>query len=139
MDYINDCLTTHSKNRALSPAIKASLGLGKKTLNRYYSLTDSSEVYRIAMGASWLFLSDVSHLDIVLHPHHKLKYFEKANWEQDWIDTARELVRDEFERSYKQDSGSENEKSPSPSPKKVCGLSHLFYSYDLQCSGVSKV
>ncbi|KAF8236638.1 hypothetical protein L208DRAFT_1176013, partial [Tricholoma matsutake] len=65
MDYINDCLTAHLKNHALSPTIKASLGLGKRTLNCYYSLTDSSEVYRIAM---------------VLHPCHKLKYFEKANW-----------------------------------------------------------
>ncbi|KAF8232401.1 hypothetical protein L208DRAFT_1272385, partial [Tricholoma matsutake] len=63
-------------------AINASLGLGKRTLNHYYLLTDSSEVYHIAM---------------VLHPHHKLKYFEKANWEQDWIDTAWELVCDRFE------------------------------------------
>ncbi|KAF8232741.1 hypothetical protein L208DRAFT_1423064 [Tricholoma matsutake] len=113
MDYINDHLIAHSKNCALSPTIKASLGLGKRTLNCYYSLTDSSEVYLIAM---------------VLHPRHKLKYFEKANWEQDWIDTAWELVHEEFERSYKQDSGSENEESPSPSPKEVCGLSLLFYS-----------
>jgi hypothetical protein len=50
MDYINDCLSARANDRSLSPAIKASLGLGKKTLNRYYSLTDSSEVYRIAMG-----------------------------------------------------------------------------------------
>lgn len=51
MDYINDRLSAQANDRSLSPAIKASLGLGKKTLNRYYSLTDSSEVYRIAMGA----------------------------------------------------------------------------------------
>jgi hypothetical protein len=51
MDYINDRLSAQANDRSLSPAIRASLGLGKKTLNRYYSLTDSSEVYRIAMGA----------------------------------------------------------------------------------------
>ena len=59
MDYINDRLSAQANDRALSPAIKASLGLGKKTLNRYYSLTDSSEVYRIAMGvylALWFLL-----------------------------------------------------------------------------------
>ena len=49
MDYINDCLSAHANNCSLSPTIKASLGLGKKTLNWYYSLTDSSEVYHIAM------------------------------------------------------------------------------------------
>ena len=52
MDYINDYFTVHANNQILSPAIKASLGLSKKTLNRYYSLTDSSNVYHIAMGAS---------------------------------------------------------------------------------------
>jgi hypothetical protein len=56
MDFINDKLTAHAHDRTLSPAIKASLALGKKTLNRYYSLTDSSEVYRIAMGAWLMFL-----------------------------------------------------------------------------------
>ena len=50
MDFINDKITVHAHNWALSLAIKASLELGKKTLNQYYSLTDSSEVYCIAMG-----------------------------------------------------------------------------------------
>jgi hypothetical protein len=34
----------------LHPAIHTAIQLAKKTLNWYYSLTDSSEVYRIAMG-----------------------------------------------------------------------------------------
>jgi len=50
MDFINDKLTAHAHDWTLSPAIKASLELGKKTLNHYYSLTDLSEVYCIAMG-----------------------------------------------------------------------------------------
>ncbi|KAF8234928.1 hypothetical protein L208DRAFT_1259426, partial [Tricholoma matsutake] len=45
MDFINNKLTAHAHDRILLPAIKASLELGKKTLNRYYSLTDLSEVY----------------------------------------------------------------------------------------------
>lgn len=36
----------------------------------------------------------------VLHPRHKLSYFKAARWEDDWIQTAESLVRDEFERSY---------------------------------------
>ncbi|KAF8225689.1 hypothetical protein L208DRAFT_1305354 [Tricholoma matsutake] len=77
MDYINDHLSAQANDCSLSPTIKASLGLRKKTLNRYYLLTDSSEVYHIAM---------------VLHPRHKLLYFKSAKWEQEWIDTAKELV-----------------------------------------------
>lgn len=50
MGYINNCLSAHTNDCSLSSTIKASLGLGKKTLNWYYSLTDSSEVYHIAMG-----------------------------------------------------------------------------------------
>jgi hypothetical protein len=36
----------------------------------------------------------------VLHPRHKLSYFIKAGWEPDWIETAREITRTEFDRSY---------------------------------------
>ncbi|OJA12661.1 hypothetical protein AZE42_13159 [Rhizopogon vesiculosus] len=78
-------MTTYSCNKKFSPSIRAAVQLAKKTLDRYYQLTDSSEVYRIAM---------------VLHPHHKLFYFKSAGWEDDWINTAEALVRDEFERSY---------------------------------------
>jgi hypothetical protein len=36
----------------------------------------------------------------VLHPRHKLAYFKSARWEEEWIETAASLVREEFERSY---------------------------------------
>jgi hypothetical protein len=36
----------------------------------------------------------------VLHPRHKLQYFKTAGWQDEWIQTAEGLVRDEFERSY---------------------------------------
>ena len=36
----------------------------------------------------------------VLHPRHKLAYFNEAGWELEWIDTAEGIVRAEFERSY---------------------------------------
>jgi len=51
MDVIDERLTSDSLNRSKYDAsIRASLGLAKKTLNRYYNMTDWSEVYRIAMG-----------------------------------------------------------------------------------------
>ncbi|TFY61175.1 hypothetical protein EVG20_g7153 [Dentipellis fragilis] len=85
MDHIDQHFATETLNTKLNPAIHASISIAKRTLNHYYNLTDSSEVYRIAM---------------ILHPRHKLEYFKHANWEADWIDTAREIVRDEFDRSY---------------------------------------
>jgi hypothetical protein len=52
MDHIDQVLASQSINKALDAPIRIALALGKKTLNRYYTLTDSSEVYRIAMSTS---------------------------------------------------------------------------------------
>ena len=38
---------------------------------------------------------------LVLHPCHKLDYFKKAKWDNEWINTARQIVQDEFKCSYK--------------------------------------
>ncbi|KAF8837800.1 hypothetical protein BDN67DRAFT_874335, partial [Paxillus ammoniavirescens] len=74
MDHIDSVLTDGILNsKVLNPAIRAALHLAKRTLNRYYSLTDTSETYRITM---------------ILHPHHKLEYFKVAGWEKEWIQTA---------------------------------------------------
>jgi hypothetical protein len=54
MDHIDKHLTTQSLNRSYSPPVRVALALGKTTLNRYYNLTDASEVYRIAMGMNLL-------------------------------------------------------------------------------------
>ncbi|KAI6125605.1 hypothetical protein EDD16DRAFT_1474107, partial [Pisolithus croceorrhizus] len=61
MDYINEVFTTGMLDEEwFNPSIHAAVGLAKKTLNKYYSLTDTSDLYCIMM---------------VLHPHHKLEYF----------------------------------------------------------------
>jgi hypothetical protein len=39
-------------------------------------------------------------LAVVLHPRHKLKYFEQAGWEPEWIAAAKDIIRAEFDRSY---------------------------------------
>jgi hypothetical protein len=54
MDHIDEHLTTASLNRHYCLAVRVALAMGKKTLNKYYSLTDSSELYRIAMGKFFL-------------------------------------------------------------------------------------
>jgi hypothetical protein len=38
---------------------------------------------------------------LVLHPRYKLKYFHEQKWQQAWIDTACELVEDEYNHVYK--------------------------------------
>jgi hypothetical protein len=52
MDHIDEVLTTQSFDPVYSAAVRTSLNMAKRTLNRYYELTDSSDVYRITMGKS---------------------------------------------------------------------------------------
>jgi hypothetical protein len=50
MDCIDEVLATNTLDEQFSLSIKAVLSIGKKTLNQYYSKTDASDVYRIAMS-----------------------------------------------------------------------------------------
>jgi hypothetical protein len=105
MDHINEVLTSQCINTSYYAPVCAALAMGKKTLNHYYNLTDSSKVYHIAMGSShpcFLFYNHFT-LFTVLHPCHKLSYFTKAGWEiswMTWIIAAQEIVRAEFDRTY---------------------------------------
>jgi hypothetical protein len=85
MDRLTNNLRQATK-KIFHPAIVSAMGLARKKLDRYYSLTDSSTVYRIAM---------------VLHPGMKLEYFRQQGWEDDWIEQAESLVRDEYAAFYK--------------------------------------
>ncbi|KAJ7190628.1 hypothetical protein GGX14DRAFT_304628, partial [Mycena pura] len=80
MDKIDDLITTtvvpataRRRQHIVHVSIREALALAKKTMNKYYSATDESNVYRIAM---------------VLHPSLKLEYFKLRRWEQPWIQTA---------------------------------------------------
>ena len=76
MDHIDCVLTTRSiNNEEFIPSICAAANLAKKTLNRYYSLTDASDVYWVAM---------------ILHPRYKLD--KNANWEEEWIEAAKAKI-----------------------------------------------
>ena len=55
---------------------------------------------------------------LVLHPRHKLQYFEKAGWEESWIKTSREIVRTEFDQTYA--FMDVEEQSNAPPPPSVC-------------------
>jgi len=68
----------------------------KKTLNQYYNKTNHSEIFQIAMGIVFhQYLFKITHNLTVLHPHHKLQYFEKVGWEDNWIKAAQDIVQAE--------------------------------------------
>ena len=50
MDKMHAELTAAVENVEYLPALQAALELGKNLLNKYYSLSDNSEIYRIEMG-----------------------------------------------------------------------------------------
>lgn len=60
----------------------------------------------MSIGSQWvcffvhLFIYFIQVSPTVLHPRHKLQYFEKAGWEDSWIKTSREIVRTEFDQTY---------------------------------------
>jgi hypothetical protein len=84
MDRITSQLN-YQTGKAYHPSLAAAMKLARKKMDRYYSLTDSSNVYRIAM---------------VLHPGIKLEYFRNQKWEDEWIDEAECLVREEYAAKY---------------------------------------
>jgi hypothetical protein len=67
----------------------------------------------------------------VLHPRHKLSYFKSAGWDHNWIETAEQLVRDEFDLNYagmEVSSGNDSEIDAVETPRahKVCYVHEQF-------------
>ncbi|KAG1734950.1 uncharacterized protein EDB91DRAFT_1056617 [Suillus paluster] len=84
MDKLNNKLNQQMKEPYHSAVISA-MQLAKNKMDRYWKITDLSNVYRIAM---------------VLHPGLKLECFCEHSWQKEWIDTAEKLVRKEFTDKY---------------------------------------
>ncbi|KAI1784274.1 hypothetical protein LXA43DRAFT_862764, partial [Ganoderma leucocontextum] len=85
MDHVDQKLTDASHDNKYSNTIRVACSLAKRTLNKYYSLTDLSIAYRVAM---------------VIHPRHKLEYFKRLKWPIAWQQTARSIVETEYETNY---------------------------------------
>jgi hypothetical protein len=95
MDRITSQLN-YQTGKAYHPSLAAAMKLARKKMDRYYSLTDLSNVYRIAM---------------VLHPGMKLEYFRNQKWEDEWIAEAEHLVREEYAVKYEKVAEKSNEES----------------------------
>jgi hypothetical protein len=89
-----DAMLSESSPEPLTPAVKHGLSFARRVLNKYYSKTDASNIYRIAM---------------ILHPQMKLKYFQRHKWSPEWIDTAKAMLREEFLKYNKNSSAQDEE------------------------------
>ncbi|KAI0752333.1 hypothetical protein C8Q80DRAFT_1062322, partial [Daedaleopsis nitida] len=70
MDHLDKILTTATKSpHKYGHPVRISCGYAKRTLNRYYSYSDMSVTFRIAM---------------ILTPFLKLEYFKKMRWPELW-------------------------------------------------------
>ncbi|KAE9401146.1 hypothetical protein BT96DRAFT_767484, partial [Gymnopus androsaceus JB14] len=77
MDTINEAFTTGIIDKqVLSDPICHALSIGKKTLNKYYTLANDSDIYCIV--SQWVFL----------YPSLKLNYFRNTGWMEAWIEEA---------------------------------------------------
>lgn len=133
MDHIDKVLATASDSPSqFGPSIRAALAIGKNAMNRYYNKTDHSEVYRIAMGMS---LCDDypkytnTQSPPVLHPRHKLEYFRIHKWEEEWIQAARDIVEDEFSRSYELDEGTDDEDDEGHDSNETVGVINMLFLF----------
>ena len=50
MDHLDKHLATGLTGTEYSPSIRSAIRIGIKTLNKYYSKTDQSDLYRVSMG-----------------------------------------------------------------------------------------
>lgn len=127
MDHIERHLASAAIDKKYDSSIQAAINIGKTLLNRYYSLTDHSELYHIAMGKFlYVYFNNsiliyTMHTFLVLHPSHKVDYFKMADWTDEWHETAAGIVRAEFECVY---AGIDSEDSDDSLPVRV----FLFFS-----------
>ena len=104
------------------PTIIAAMKLASKKMDHYYSLTDSSPIYRITM---------------VLHLGMKLEYFRTHEWEAEWIGEAERLVRTKYVEQYEQQA----DKAPTtPSTSSITHHNSGFASFgDLSVTTAPRV
>ncbi|KAF9505623.1 hypothetical protein BS47DRAFT_1275570, partial [Hydnum rufescens UP504] len=70
MDSIDSALSLSNTEKKYNDSICLGVSLARQTLNRYYSKTDTSDTYQVAM---------------LLHPRYKSVYWKEHDWETKWI------------------------------------------------------
>ncbi|OAV85263.1 hypothetical protein PTTG_09384, partial [Puccinia triticina 1-1 BBBD Race 1] len=113
IDQITSHLSTaiSEKQQDYPPALRNACRAGLQLTNKYYTLTDCSPLYRVAM-ADFLNL-------LVLHPSFKDKYFKLAKWQPEWIVESIRLTRQMWETHYKLLPQPTSTSEPPPIPQKA--------------------
>lgn len=129
------------------PTSSSDRSLALNKMDRYWKITDHSNVYRIAMpvGTSILMLyipvliHSFVYTDTALHPGVKLKYFQAHNWEAEWVDAAENIVHKEWITWYKDQVITPNsDSSQGVIVNDICPLSVLCTVQILECSPDSR-
>jgi len=130
IDLLTNRLEDVSTDAKYLPSIRAGAAKGLAVLNKYYSKTDESVMYRCTMSMFRVqtisFLLS-SRLSSVLHPKYKLSYFRSKNWPEEWIDAARAVLREQWSSYYKPHNDSELDPSSQLSSSSVV---HFSFHYD---------
>ncbi|KNF05305.1 hypothetical protein PSTG_01520 [Puccinia striiformis f. sp. tritici PST-78] len=103
--------TVISDQRDVYPAaLRNACRAGLQLTNKYYTLTDCSPLYRVAM---------------ILHPSFKDEYFKLARWEPEWIAESIRLAREMWEHQYKPPAQQTTKSKSRPKPQTgvLAGLS----------------
>ncbi|WVF70526.1 hypothetical protein IAT40_005316 [Kwoniella sp. CBS 6097] len=90
--------------------------VGKNLANKYYSRSDESIIYRLA---------------ILLHPSMRMRYLTSQKWLEDWKQTARDLLHGLYESQYQTESES---LPPDSSPVHEPGMIELELDDDERTS-----
>lgn len=106
MDGLFDALDDFASDRTKLPTVCMAAKWGVTVLQKYYGLSDDSQVFRIAMSKCNLLCYFVYWADpqSVLHPAYKTMYFRNHKWPEDWIKTAVDLLHADWEKNYKPDT-----------------------------------
>lgn len=104
-DVITTALEDYIDNSALPLVVRHAALQGYLMLNKYYTLTDDSIIYRVAMSVFFnLLLSYFAYIQApftVLHPRYKTTYFSRAKWPEQWIEDAKKVAREAWRDNYK--------------------------------------
>jgi len=103
IDVITSTLDEFMDNDSKHSAVWHAALRGLLMLNKYYTLTDESIVFCIAMSKLWFLFQFIILTSIfqVLHPTKKTTYFTKAGWPTSWIDEAKAIITKEWKDNYK--------------------------------------
>jgi hypothetical protein len=99
MDALHRRLTDFKRNNQVSKAVRQGCERGIAVLNKYYSKTDESALYRTAL---------------LLHPGYRVAYLRSQAWPADWIDEAIALGRQLWETLYRDMYVDDEKKEPEP-------------------------